>query len=193
MFGNTSNMRNILCFIAVVMIGVLPSCKKVKENLRIDADVAYTQMVTVPTASIDSSAPFPAGGLVVPFPTIGVETDHIKYLQQYNTRSDKVTFVGLDLLTYRFKIPGTQNFDFLDSAQVFLSAYNLPEVFVGYINKVSTGQVFLNLKPIDGLNVKDYFLRDTMNFRILWFTHAMPPSGAQFEMKSSFNILADPI
>jgi len=164
----------------------MPACKKVKQVTQNDVDIAYIQSVTVPSASVDSSMPFPGGGLWVPFPLVALATQHEEKLHGYNIESDKVTFAGLDVLTFRF----SQNFNFLDSAQVFLSAANLPEQFIGYINAVPQGQALLDLKTMSGLNIKDYFLKDTVYFRLLWHTNALPPTGTSFEMGTSFRVLA---
>ena len=189
MFSAHGYMKATLCLL-ILTVFCASSCKKLETLSQVDVDVDYTVTETIP-ASIDPSAAFPADGMWISFPLVAVATLHDAKLKDNNTKADKLTFFGAEVMSYHYILPDSaQNFNFLDSAQVFVSATDLPEQLIGYTRSVLHDRNLIQLTPVTGLNLQQYFLKDTMYYRVAWHVHALPPAGDRFELLPTFNLLA---
>lgn len=188
-----NTMKKILLGVAVAAVALNTSCKKVKDLANISVDIPYTQQITVPPVDgYTFGFPLPAGGASLPFPAFAVPTNSKSYLDQYHTSSSKVIKVGVKSLAIEMVSPSTQNFDFIDTVQLYISAPTQPEVLVAYQYNVPHGQTTLTLTTSD-VNLKDYFLQDTMYFRTNMHVNAVPAPGAQMNIKTVFNLVANPL
>ena len=186
-------MKKILlgCTLAAIAFNI--GCKKVKDLADISVDLPYTQQVTIPPVDgYTFGFPLPAGGAGLPFPRIAVPTNSKAYLEQYHTTSAKVIKVGLKSMVIELTSPPSQNFDFLDTVQLYISAPSQAEVLVAYKYGIPKGQTSLILTASD-VSLKDYFLQDTMYLRANMHVNAVPAPGAQMNIKSVFNLVANPL
>jgi len=150
--------------------------------------------VSVPQIAGDTAGvALPPGGASLPFPTFPVVTNSQQYISQYKTSTDKIVSFDLSSMQVQILSPSTENFDFLDSIQIYISAANQPEVLVAYQYSVPKGQTTLSLAVPSGLNLKNYFIQDTMYFRVNSHINAVPASGTTLNIASSFNLVANPL
>jgi len=89
--------------------------------------------------------------------------------------------------------PATQNFDFLDTVQLYMSAPMLPEVLMAYQYNIPKGSTTLNLTTITEVDMKSYFLADTMYLRMRTYINAVPASGTQLNIATTFHMIANPL
>ena len=186
-------MKKTLLSCAIIVIALNTGCKKVKDLANISVDLPYTQQVTIPPVDgYTFGFPLPAGGVGLPFPRVSLPTNSKAYLEQYHTTSAKVIKVGLKSMVIELTAPLSQNFDFLDTVQLYISAPSQTEILAAYQYNVPKGQTTLILTTSD-VNLKDYFLQDTMYLRTNMHVNAVPAPGAQMNIKSVFNLVANPL
>ena len=171
-------------------VGTTWSCKKVKSLANIGADLPYPQTVTIPAYSEDGF-PVPEGGTSLPFPAIPVATNSREYIAQYNTSADKVVSVSLKSLNMHMTKPEGENFDFVDTIQLYISAPPMPEVLMAYDYTIAKGTNDVSLTTTN-VNLKEYFLKDTMYIRpYMHITKA--PKATEIDIKSIFRLVANPL
>ena len=187
-------MRKIAGIMVVAMVFTLTSCIKINPitNLNINVNIPYSQQVTVPQVAGDTfGVALPAGGIALSFPSTPLATNSQTYITQYNTSADKIVEVDLDSFALQILSPASQNFDFLDSVQLYISAPSQPEVLVAYSYSIAKGQTTLNLNTITSVNLKNYFIQDTLYLRISTHINAIPATGTQINSKTIFHMLAN--
>lgn len=170
-------------------IGLLTvSCKKLKDLATINKDIKYNETAEIPEA-IDLLVTIPPGGLSLSMPKIGMATNSAQYLAEYNTSADLVDEVTLKEVKLTIEQPPTQNFDFVDTIEVYLSGTNQPEKLAAYIYGIPKGVNQITLDRAD-LDIKDYFLSDTIYYRVYGHYIDKPTKGTQFNLQSTFRLTA---
>ncbi|MBC7554007.1 MAG: hypothetical protein H7257_08510 [Taibaiella sp.] len=188
-----SDMKKIMLISAIAATILSGSCKKAKELANISVDIPYTQQASIPEVDgYTPGVPIP-GGVTVPLPAVPIATNSKQYVEQYHTSTNKIVKVSLKTLTIRTVAPAGQTFDFVDNIELFISAPGLPEKLVASQYTVPKGQTTLTLTTAGDVNLKDYFIQDTMYFRESIRINATPPTGTQLEIKSVFNLVANPL
>ena len=184
-------MKKII-FLAVAVL-IATGCNKVKQLANINVDIPYTAQVNVPTVAGDTAGvALPGDGISLPFPIISFATNSQQYLTEYNTSSSKILNVDLQSIALQL-LTANQNFDFLDSIQIYLSANAQPEMLVAWEYNVPKGQTQLNLTTNTSVNLKNYFIQDTIYFRLQAHINAIPATGTQLNIASVFHLLANPL
>ena len=179
--------------IAIASVSLFSNCQKAKTLANINFDVPYKQQFEVPSSGYPYGTPLPAGGVTLPFPAVPVPTNVQQYVAQYKTSTDKILMVNLKSMTLEILSPAGQNFDFLDNIQIYLSARSQPEVLVASQSSVAKGQSSLTFDIPANVDLKSYFLSDTMYFRMNAHINAVPPVGEQLQLSSVFHVLANPL
>lgn len=181
--------------LSVIAIGLaVAGCTKLKKLATVSVDIPYNQQVSIPAIPGGvSGTPLPAGGALLPLPSIPVPTNSKQYLKQYNTTAEKVLLVDLKRLTLEIVTPPGQNFNFIDFVEVYISARSQPEQLLAFQYTVPAGQTTLELTTSKDVNLKDYFLQDTMYLRMNAHVNAVPISGTELKINSVFHLLANPL
>ncbi len=186
-------MKKLLTY-ALVFLAASSGCKKVESLANISVNIPYSQQVEVPRVDgYDYGTPIPFGGVNLPFPAIPVVTNAKDYLVQYHTNANKVVSVSLKSLTLDIVSPASENFDFLDNVQLYLSAPGLPEQLLAYQNAIPKGATTVAVTTAGDFNLKEYFLKDTMYIRASMHINAVPHPGTQMKISSVFNLVANPL
>lgn len=178
----------IVCALAVLF---LTACEKVKSLADIKFSVPNTQTFTVDGLSGNPNIPVDTG-LKASIPTITIPTNSEEYIKQYNTSSALITEVKLGELKLEALEPSTQNFDMVDSLWLYVSADGLPEILAASYFDIPKGLRTLELETTDE-NVKEYFLKENMSFKIEGFFRSAPDSGSVFSLISRFDVVANPL
>ncbi len=169
----------------------LSSCtRKLEDIVQVKFSVPHTKQVNV--QGLPGNPPVPPQGLTTSIPAIGVETKSEEYIKQYNTSSELITEAKLSEMKLEINAPASQTFDMVDSLWLFVSATGLPEVQAAYYFDIPKGLRALNMIT-SGENLKDYFLRDSMYFRLQGHFYTAPDSATVFTISTKFDAVAKPL
>ncbi len=187
-------MKKIIIIEIALLFTLIASCSKIKQIANINVDIPYSAQSALPEIpGIIAGYGLPPGGISLPFPAIPVATNSKQYISQYHTAANMIIDVYLKQLSLQIVSPPNQNFDFLDSVQVYISAPTQPELLVANEYNIPKGQTALNLSTNTNVNLKKYFVQDTIYFRIQGHINAIPASGTLFNLQSVFHLLANPL
>ena len=190
-------MKKLLFLSSIAALTIFIGCKKSKQLTNISEDMPYSADVALPSIpGIDSISP-PPGGMdlsAAPIPlTIAEPTYYQQFLTQYGTDSNKVISVTLKQLSLKITTPSSANFDFVDSVEVYLSAHGQPEILAAYRYNVPRGVDSFDLVPNSGVNLKNYFLQDSIYFRLDGHIVSAVKLNETFHIGSVFHLLANPL
>jgi hypothetical protein len=192
--NNYFRMKRAMLVAGIALVAVVSGCNKIKQLANINVDIPYSYQAQVPPVAGDSQTfVLPGGGATLSFPSAAVATNSKQYMQQYGTAANLIVEVDLKSLAIRIQSPPNQNFDFLDNIYVYLSANSLPEMLVASESNIPKGSTTLNLVTNTEVNLKDYFLKDTIYFRLVAHINAVPPAGENLNIASVFHMLANPL
>lgn len=189
-------MKKLMILSVVALTSLLTGCTKVKHLADINVDIPYNQEVTVPQYAGGGGIeglPIPNGGAQLPFPAIPVATNSKAYIAQYGTSAEKILSVTLKSLKLQMLAPEGRNFDFLDNVEVYISGQTLPEMLLASDYSIPKGQTTLVLNTSTDVNLKNYFLQDTIYFRMTAHINSVPYSGSHMNIASVFHMLANPL
>lgn len=181
-------MKRIIAIILVTL--VLASCSNFNKVLEVRFSVADNRQVNV--QGLPGNPPIPPQGLTTSIPPIAVETKSEEYIREHNTSSELVTFVTLGEIKLEMKEPSSQTFDIVDSLWMFVSAPGLPEIKAAHYFGVPKNQRVLTMETSKE-NLKDYFLKDSMYFRLQGHFYNAPDSATIFTISSRFDVTANPL
>ncbi len=183
-------MRKAIIYTCLAL--AFASCDKVKNLANINQNLTYTESIDIPSlpGNIDT---LPPGGVTAYFPGQGIPTNSQAYLNQFNTKPSLITHVKLTKLQAVMQQPQGGNFDFIDSISVYLSAQGLDEKLVAYKYGIPKGTTTLDLECQPDLNIKEYFLKDTMYLRFGGHFVSVPAANSKIDLTSVFNLLANPL
>jgi hypothetical protein len=180
--------------LAAIGIVLFSACSKIKQLANINVDIPYSQQFSVPQVAGDTQGvALPAGGISLSFPAVGFATNSQQYISQYNTAVSLITDVDLKSLELQILSPATQNFNFIDSVQIYISAPSQPLVLVAYEYNLPQGSTSLNLTTLTSVNLKNYFVQDSIYFTLVTRLNAIPATGTQMNMAAQLNLLANPL
>jgi hypothetical protein len=179
-----------LVFVAAASI-VFMSCIKGVDLGSIAHDIEQTNTITMPEmpGGVDT---LPAEGITLYAPTKTVETNVEENMKTYNTSTDKVSSVKLTKFSSKAILPEGAKFDFMDTVNVYLSADGMEEKLIAYHYGVPADPSNVEFTCPD-LEIKDYFLKETMNIRFGGHFIKVPASNTQLELKSTFKLVANPL
>ncbi len=187
-------MKKHIVIEIIALFTLITGCNKIKQIANINVDIPYAAQFSLPAIAADTAGfVLPSGGISLPFPAIPVATNSKQFISQYNTAANMILDVYLKGLSLQLAAPANQNFDFLDSVQVFISAPNQPEVLVANEYNIPKGQSLLNLTTNIDVNLKNYFVQDTIYFRLQAHINAIPASTTVLNLQSVFHVLANPL
>lgn len=166
-------------------------CNKLKKLAEINVNFPYSNTVDLPGVPGGTQV-IPPGGISADMPTYATATNSKVYVNQYGTAPDKVISVKLTQLKAEIVQPSSQTFDYIDTIRVYMSATGLPEQLAAYKYGIAKGQTTLNLDCAD-VNLKEYYLKDTMYFRVNGHFVGIPDSATKIKLSSTFNMRANPL
>ncbi len=174
-------------FVLALLLGTA-SCKKI-------LDLLTFQINDSSTFQLPATGPLPGGvaGPVITLPLTVNSTASSTY-QNNNTSADYVQDVTLDRLALTITDPAGQNFDFVKSISISISAdaAGSSKVLLASLSPVPTGQTTIELKPADQkldvfLSGKSYTLFTTVEMTQLGLSRA-----TTVRADSRFNVKANP-
>lgn len=184
-------MKRKFTLVIVAALIVTASCKKLIQLADIHFSVPNTETVTVD--GLEGNPPIPVNiGKKATLPPVPVPTNSEEYINQYNTSSSLIKEVVLGELNMEILEPSTQTFDLVDSLWLYISADGLPEILVAHQFNIPDDVRKLDLNTSED-NLKDYFLKETINFKIEGYFMKAPDSGTTFNITTRFDAIANPL
>ncbi|MBS1585900.1 MAG: hypothetical protein JSS82_10195 [Bacteroidetes bacterium] len=183
-------MKRVVCLLIILCVG-LTACRKIKNLATITAHIPYDYDLTVPDYIDTFDVPV-GPGLDIALPPIAVQTNSAENLAKYHTSGSKIVDVKLSTLGIRIIQPPGTNFNFISSMDAYLSAPGLPEIQVASINGIPKGVDSISLACSDA-DLKNYFLADMINIRLLGHFNNVPPPNTTFRIHSVFTLRANPL
>ncbi len=185
-------MKRLMIIPAIIaLIVLLFGCKKIKNLANINIDIPYNTVIDIPAFKVDTPAMKLSATLNLP--RVAVATNSKETMEQYHTNPSNVRQVDLKELGLQILEPSTGNFDFVDTVQIYMAATTQPEILVAYQYMVRPGANNLDMIPVPNLNLKEYFLADTIYLRMKAVINNAPDAATKVNVKSVFHLLANPL
>ena len=187
-------MKKHILFAAIALSAFLTGCDKTTLLTEINVDIPYSSEFNMPQVSgYTAGVPLPAGGLKLNIPAVGFATNAQTYISANKTSADKINKVDLKSLNLRIVLPSGSNFNFVDSVWIYISAKSQPEQLVAYKYGVEKGQSAIDMYTLTDVNLKNYFIQDSISFRLSTHINATPDSTNKFGIGTIFHMNANPL
>jgi hypothetical protein len=180
-------------YLLAVAVFAFVGCEKIKELADININLDYKETVDIPALPGGIDTIPPGTGVSAYFPGKGFATNSQQYLNQNKTNAELVKHVKLTKLSAVMQQPTSANFDFIDTLRIYMYSKDLEEKLVAYKYGVPKGQTSLEMDLVQDLNMKDYFLKDSMFVRFGGHFVGIPDSNSKVELSTTFNLLANPL
>lgn len=179
-----------MLFAAFIGIG----CNQIKDAIIINKDLDYNATLEVNGVPglPDTVVSLPQSGVRADFPKVTSATNAQQYMTDYNTSGDNVSSVIISKMSLEMTQPDGQDFNFIDSVNVYLSASGLDELLMGYRYDIPKGTKTIDLTREDN-NIKEYFLKDSVSFRISAHFVEIPKDSGKMDLKTVFGLVAKPL
>lgn len=184
------NNKTLITGIIAIAVFTLTSCDKLTSLADIKFSVTYNEQENVP--GLPDNPFIPSTGLTTSIPTIGVETKSQEYIQEYNTSEELIREVKISLLSLNIDEPSSQNFDIVDSLWLYVSGPGVEERLAAYKFDIPKNQQKLEM-TLEDLNLKEYFVKDSMFFRLKGHFYGAPDSATKITFNSKFDVIANPL
>ena len=185
-------MKKII-LLAIAAIVLISACQKIKSIANINFNIPFWQTAEVPAiGGYNYGIPLPAGGAGLPFPPVAVATNAGQLFTQYHAGRKNVVDAHVNNIDLQI-VAGDQNFDFLDTIQLFVSTADLPEVLVAYKYNIPKGQKRIDLTIVPGMKLRNYVVEDTVRLRMNAHVNAVPKPGTQVMAEGAFHVTANPL
>lgn len=184
-------MKKGIIFVAAVS-AMLVSCFKGIDIGNITQELTNTNYIDVPglPGGVDTIAP---EGITVYAPTKTVETNASTYMKEYNTSTEKVISVKLSKMSISVSQPTGEKFDFMDTINIYMSAPGQPEVLIAHRYGLPADPSTVEFDCDNSIEMKEYFLQDSMFVRFGGHFIKVPKANTQLEMKSTYLMTANPL
>lgn len=187
-------MKRYVLLTGILSVILFMGCSKIKDLANLGVDIPYSQTITLPDNVWDTTTlgPLPLSGVPISLPVQGEATNSATYISQYNTSTDKIVSLNLKSLNLTINQPAGANFDFLDSVSIYISATGLPNALLAYKGSIAKGLTTVSLDTTN-LDLKPYFLKDTMYLQTNAVFRQVPPSNASINLNSTFHMIYNPL
>ena len=171
-------MKNIIILVvSTTFILFLNSCNKLDEFTKFT--IAFDQETT-----IDATIPIPLGILKIPTPNITTNSETT--FESENTKKDLVEEATLTKLTLSIITPNGEDFSFLESAKIYITADGLSELMIASNTDIPAESV-VELYS-EGQNLVEYIKKDVINLRIETITDEIITQDYTISIHSEFFI-----
>ena len=170
-----TGIRIYLAVLISIVIG-LSGCKKVAKLTQFE--MQFDETTTVPKSS----------GINLPFNilTPDMETNSEATFTIHNTRKDLIEKILLKKLNISIETPNGEDFSFLKSIGVYLSAEGIPESKIAWKDDVQSNvgsSISLDLGADD---LKEYIKKDKFSLRLNTVTDELLTSDYKIKVHSAF-------
>jgi hypothetical protein len=162
-----------LFFSLVLVFGFFLSCRNKGVQFYLDYDAKVT---------VESSVP-----INVPFTlnTPEQETNSTFEFEVNNTRKDLIETILLENLTISIVAPDQQNFNFLNSLEVFIDAENFTEQKIAFKENIPSNVNVLECEVLD-IDLQEYIKEETFSIRLNTVTDQIITNDIELNIYSNF-------
>ena len=165
----------LLAFVAVSVI--LTSCKLIDKLTQFN--VPYTSNFIIPAS--------PIPGLLGDIFTPDISTNSEQVFSNNNTNSGLLEQVLLKTLKLTITSPSGKKFDFLKSADVYLSADGLAEIKVASIDNIDDATVGSSINMVtSNEDLKEYLKKSKFKIRVVTTTDKIVTEDVSVKIDASF-------
>lgn len=179
-----------IAFVLATLV-VYTSCKKLTSLADINFSIPIEQSANVDGLPNSPYIP-PNDGLKASIPAIPVPTNIEQYSSDNNTNTDLIRHIYIGSLSLEVNEPQSQTLDLVDSLWVHLAAAGLPELLVAHKYDIQKGIRSIDLNTAED-DIRNYFLADTVYFRVEGHFNKAPDSASKFTIKGKFDAVANPL
>ena len=158
------------------LVGLFSSCDKLDELTKFDMD--YDQTVVIPSTT----------GVDLPFDifTPEKETNSSTEFEVNDTRKDLIEEIVLKKLVMTVEAPEGEDFSFLESIIIYMSAEDLPEIKIAWNEEVSAtaGEQLELVTTAEDL--KEYIKKDSYTLRLKTVTDEFLSSDYEINIATTF-------
>ncbi|MDF4203627.1 hypothetical protein PXD56_11700 [Maribacter sp. SA7] len=161
----------IACFFAL-----FTACDKLDELTKFDME--YSQRATIPSSA----------GIDLPFDvfTPEVETNSESTFEVNDTRKDLIEEIKLTELEMVIISPDGADFSFLNSIEVYISADDLEEIKIAYLEEVPEDAGNVITLDTSDTDLKEYIKKDEFSLRLNTVTDELMSTDHELEVNSTF-------
>lgn len=174
-------MKNISYAIMGIMILLSTSCKKISELTKFD--LRYNNETTI-EAGVGTLLPFD-----INTPDIPTQTED--EFKGHNTGKNLVQSIKLKELKISIVSPADQNFDFLKSIEVYISASGQQEIKAAWKTDMSDAGVKEIVLDCSTADLKPYVMSDTYKLRLKNTTDKVLNQDVNIKIASVFTVDAN--
>jgi hypothetical protein len=169
--------KQIIVFSVILLM--ISGCKDLDKLTQFNME--FNESVVIPSSS----------GINLPFNilTPDVETNSASTFSTKKTRKDLVDEIKLTKLELTIKSPASEDFSFLKSISVYISAAGLPEVKIASKDIVPENATVLSL-DVAGTDLKEYIKADKFSLRLNTVTDELLASDYTINAHSTFFVNA---
>lgn len=172
------------------LVLIAASCGKDANN-PIDAlttvEVETEKKETAEIPTLPTSLPIPAGGIEISLPAYRSATESKKFFEDNHTNPNLVNTVKAKKIYLKMVAPDTGNFNCMDRVKVYISANGYDEILVAQKDNIPKGLKTIETDPVD-VELKNYFVQDSVFFRVVPHIVDYPPANGLLEMGSTFKV-----
>ncbi|WP_291964184.1 hypothetical protein [Maribacter sp.] len=164
-------------YIAVIcLFALFTACDKLDELTKFDME--YSQRATIPSSA----------GIDLPFDvfTPEIETNSESTFEVNDTRKDLIEEIKLTELELVIISPDGADFSFLNSIEVYISADDLDEIRIAYLEEVPDDAGSVITLDTSDTDLKEYIKKDEFSLRLNTVTDELMSTDHELEVNSTF-------
>ncbi|MCK0147420.1 hypothetical protein MWU78_17325 [Arenibacter sp. F26102] len=165
------------CLLIFALVSVFVSCEKLLDSLT-KFEMDFNQTVVIPSSS----------GVDLPFDvfTPETETNSTAEFEVNDTRKDLIEEIVLRKLVMTVNSPEGEDFSFLESIIIYMSAEDLPEIKIAWNEEVSAnpGEQLELVTTTEDL--KEYIKKDTYTLRLKTVTDEFLSTDYEIGIATTF-------
>lgn len=171
-------MKKISLYLSIFFIAILlNSCELIDKltSFNLDYNTSYTIPSTIiPITILNTNTP-------------DITTNSQATFTNNNTKSDHIQEVQLRKLTITITAPSGKKFDFLKSAEIYISADGLPETKVAYVDNVDGATVDNSIEmTTSAQDLKEYIKKDKITLRVSTTTNKIVTENVTVRVDAKF-------
>lgn len=165
-----------MCILSFALVALFVSCDKLDELIKFEMD--YDQTVVIPSST----------GVDLPFDIFTPETEinSSAEFEVNDTRKDLIEEIVLKKLIMTVEVPEGEDFSFLESIIIYMSAEDLPEIKIAWNEEVSAtaGEQLELVTAAEDL--KEYIKKDSYTLRLKTVTDEFLSSDYEINIATTF-------
>ncbi|WP_405412468.1 hypothetical protein [Maribacter sp. Asnod1-A12] len=158
------------------LFAIFTACDKLDELTKFDME--YSQRATIPSSA----------GIDLPFDvfTPEMETNSESTFEVNDTRKDLIEEIRLTELEMVILSPDGADFSFLNSIEVYISADDLEEIKIAYLEEVPEDAGSVITLDTSDADLKEYIKKDEFSLRLNTVTDELMSTDHELEVNSTF-------